>query len=51
LRPSAMSRYIDRNFAIDGGISKLDLTAPAKMPTRKNRIAGSIKFCTGVPFA
>jgi hypothetical protein len=44
-KPRAIKRYNDKNFVIAGGISKLDLTAPAKTPKIKNKIAGSRIFC------
>ena len=34
-----------QNFEIDGGISRLDLKAPASTPKAKNRIAGSSRCC------
>ena len=40
-KPKAINRYKDKNLAIDRGISKLDLKAPATTPNTKKRIAGS----------
>ena len=42
--PSAINKYSDKNLEICGGISKLDLTLPAKAPNIKNKIAGSKKL-------
>jgi hypothetical protein len=44
-KPRAIKRYKDRKREIAGGISKLDLAAPARTPKIKNRMAGSRRFC------
>jgi hypothetical protein len=41
LIPIAMSKYKEMNFDIWAGISKLDRTAAANNPKRKNKTAGS----------
>ena len=48
--PSAISRYKDKNREIGCGISRLDLTSPAKMPKIKNRIEGSSKLFINFSF-
>lgn len=49
LRPSAINRYKDRKREMGGGISRLDLTKPAKMPKMKKRMVGSSKIFMGCP--
>ena len=41
LRPSAMSKYKDKNRAIALGISKFERTSPANKPNTKNKTLGS----------
>jgi hypothetical protein len=45
-----MSKYRDKKREMAGGISRLDLTSPAKIPKIKNKIDGSRKIFIVSPF-
>ena len=42
--PKAMSKYSDKNLAMERGISRLERTMPANTPKMKNKMAGSRKL-------
>ena len=44
-KPRPINRYSDKNFVKGSGMDKFDRIRPAKIPNRKNKIAGSNKLC------
>jgi hypothetical protein len=44
LKPTTNSRYREQNLAAAAGISRFDRKAPASIPKKNSRIAGSMRL-------